>query len=97
MDNLYSHEHENNNSSPSPLSIQEVEVQPQPQPQPQPVVRMVPIKLLDGKVIQKEPEESMQIKAEFTNFTHQEFSDDKRKLHASPIHDRSLKTKNLGY
>ena len=51
---------------------------------------MVPIKLLDGKVIQKEPEESMQIKAEFTNFTHQEFNDDKRKLHASPIHDRSL-------
>ena len=59
------------NSSGS-LSIQEVEP---------PIVRMVPIKLEDeGKMIQKEPEESMQIKAEFTNFTHQEFSDDKRKF-----------------
>ena len=60
------------NSSGGSLSIQEVEP---------PIVRMVPIKLEDeGKMIQKEPEESMQIKAEFTNFTHQEFSDDKRKF-----------------
>merc|ERR1711953_40018 len=31
----------------------------------------------EGKMIQKEPEESMQTQAQFTNFTHQEFSDDK--------------------
>ena len=68
------------------MSIQELE---------QPVVRMVPIKLEDdGKMIQKEPEESMQTKAEFTNFTHQEFSDDKRKFFAKYAFMR-MATKNF--
>ena len=56
---------------------------------------MVPIKLEDdGKMIQKEPEESMQTKAEFTNFTHQEFSDDKRKFFAKYAFMR-MATKNF--
>ena len=37
-------------------------------------VRVVPIKLHDGKVIQKDPEEeTVKMRAEFTNFSHQEF------------------------
>ncbi len=36
-------------------------------------VRNVPIKLADGKVIQRSPDESMEIRAEFTNYSHQEF------------------------
>merc|ERR1712008_493726 len=31
------------------------------------------IKLVDGKVIHRQPDESMQINSEFTNFSHQEF------------------------
>ena len=70
----------------SSLSIQELE---------QPVVRMVPIKLeTEGKMIQKEPEESMQTQAQFTNFTHQEFSDDKRKFFAKYAFMR-MATKNF--
>ena len=71
----------------SSLSIQELEHQP--------VVRMVPIKLeTEGKMIQKEPEESMQTQAQFTNFTHQEFSDDKRKFFAKYAFMR-MATKNF--
>ena len=39
-------------------------------------VRVVPIKLLDGKVIQQSSNEPLEMKSEFTNFSHQEFSDD---------------------
>ena len=51
----------------------------------EPVVRMVPIKLVDGKVIQRQPEESVEIKAEFTNFSHQEFDGDNNDPAASQV------------
>ena len=38
-------------------------------------IRVVPIKLADGKVMHQQPEESVQIRTEFTNYTHQEFND----------------------
>ena len=36
-------------------------------------IRLVPIKLDDGKVIQKNQEETIETKSEFTNYSHQEF------------------------
>lgn len=63
------------------LSIQEIGQDTLNRLSSGPKVRVVPIRLTDGKVVQKAaPEESMQIKAEFTNFTHQEFNDDEEKV-----------------
>ena len=39
-------------------------------------IRLVPIKLDDGKVIQKNQEETIETKSEFTNYSHQEFIED---------------------
>jgi hypothetical protein len=55
------------------LSIQEIGMDRTEQQQPK--VRVVPIRLVDGKVINREADETIQIKAEFTNYTHQEFND----------------------
>ena len=38
--------------------------------------RFVPISLPDGRVLHRDPDETMEIRTEFTNFCHQEFSDD---------------------
>ncbi len=43
-------------------------------------VRLVPIKLPDGTLLQRDPDESMEIRTEFTDYRHQQFADD----HASP-------------
>ena len=49
-----------------------------------PNVRVVPIKLVDGKVIHRQTDESVQMKSEFTNFSHQEFAKDTSKTSSEP-------------
>lgn len=73
-------------NSPTGLSIQEIgqDTLRRELSQQEAVVRRVPIKLLDGKVIQQQPEESMQMRTEFTNFTHQEFADEDESAKAIP-------------
>ncbi|TRY74941.1 hypothetical protein TCAL_16817 [Tigriopus californicus] len=38
-------------------------------------VRLVPIKMPDGRIVSRDPDETMNIKTEFTNYCHQEFPD----------------------
>ena len=38
-------------------------------------IRLIPILLPDGKLVERDPDETMEIKTEFTNYCHQEFSD----------------------
>lgn len=38
-------------------------------------VRLVPIKMPDGRIVSRDPDETMEIKTEFTNYCHQEFPD----------------------
>ena len=38
-------------------------------------VRIVPIKLPDGSMLQRSPDDTMKIRAEFTNYCHQQFED----------------------
>ena len=46
-------------------------------------VRIVPIRLSDGKVLTRDPDETMEIRTEFTNYTHTEYPDGSSA--ASPI------------
>ena len=41
-------------------------------------VRVVPIKLPDGRLLQRDPDETMEIKTEFTQFCHQEYPEEKK-------------------
>ncbi len=43
-------------------------------------VRFVPIQLPDGKVLRRDPDETVEIKTEFTNYCHQEFDDSRKEM-----------------
>ncbi len=73
----------NGRQDPGPLSIQEIgentmerEIKKSKvEAAPPEKVRMVPILLPDGKMLQRDPDETMQIQAEFINYSHEVVSD----------------------